>query len=55
MKLKEQNIPAFFFYGMAACAFLATCIGAKHHIFILLSCLYLGFCGPKIILKQTNY
>ena len=55
MKLKVQNIPAFFFYGMAACAFLAICIGAMHHIFILLSCLYLGFCGPKIILKQTNY
>ena len=47
MKLKVQNIPAFFFYGMAACAFLATCIGAKHHIFILLSCLCLGFVAQK--------
>ena len=47
MKLKVQNIPAFFFYGMAACAFLAICLGAKHHIFILLSCLCLGFVAQK--------
>ena len=47
MKLKVQNIPAFFFYGMAACAFLAILIGAKHHIFILLSCLYLGLVAQK--------
>jgi hypothetical protein len=47
MKLKVQNIPAFFFYGMSVCAFLATCIGAKHHIFILLSCLYLGLVAQK--------
>jgi len=47
MKLKVQNIPAFFFYGMSVCAFLATCIGAKHHIFILLSCLCLGLVALK--------
>ena len=47
MKLKVQNIPAFFFYGMAACAFSAILIGAKHHSFILLSCLYLGFVAQK--------
>ena len=51
MKLKVQNIPAFFFYGMAACAFLATCIGAMHHIFILLSCLCLGFVAQKSYLR----
>ena len=47
MKLKVQNIPAFFFYGMSVCAFLATCIGAKRHIFILLSCLRLVFVAQK--------
>jgi hypothetical protein len=47
MKLKVQNIPAFFFYGMSACAFLAVLVGAKHHIFILLSCLCLGFLAQK--------
>ena len=47
MKLKVQNIPAFFFYGMPACAFLAILMGAKHHSFTLLSCLYLGFVAQK--------
>lgn len=47
MKLKAQKIPAFFFYGMAVCAFLAVLVGAKHHIFILLSCLCLGYVAQK--------
>lgn len=47
MKLKVQNIPAFFFYGMAVCACLAILVGAKHHIFILLSCLCLGLVAQK--------
>ena len=47
MKLKVQNLTAFFFYGMAVWAFFAVLVGAKQHILILLSCLCLGFIAQK--------